>query len=231
MATADSECTYLFVNVCICTTRHCLPPHSLTHFSLPLLPSFPLLLIPFLPSFLPSLLPPSLPLPLTSFSFPPSLLPSSLLPSLPPFLQNLFCPDMLFTFDSLKDDLQTKIRHSMSPATQASPPPDDPPVLSTSSAPSAPLSPQVSPIHLSVSEEDLERVLLLWSEECQEARWLSDLMELLNKLVPLRCAAVSDVERCKRGMEFCASMTAVEEQLSLHAVSIHTQHGTGIAES
>ena len=138
---------------------------------------------------------------------------------------------MLFTFDSLKDDLQTKIRHSMSPATQASPPPDDPPVLSTSSAPSSPSPPQVSPTHLSVSEEDLERVLLLWNEECQEARWLVDLMELLNKLVPLRCAAVNDIERCKRGMQFCASMTAVEEQLSLHAVSIHTQHGTGIAES
>ena len=212
-----------------------LPPSPLTRFSLPLLPSFPLLLIPFLPSFLPflppSLLPPSLPLPLTSFSFPPSLLPSSLLPFLPPFLQNLFCPDMLFTFDSLKDDLQTKIRHSMSPATQASPPPDDPPVLSTSSAPSSLSPPQVSPIHLSVSEEDLERVLLLWNEECQEARWLLDLMELLNKLVPLRCAAVNDIERCKRGMQFCASMTAVEEQLSLHAVSIHTQHGTEIAES
>ena len=126
---------------------------------------------------------------------------------------------MLFTFDSLKDDLQTKIRHSMSPAAQASPPPDDPAVLSTSSAPSSPSYTQVSPIHLSVSEEDLERVLLLWSEECQEARWLLDLMELLNKLVPLRCAAVSDIERCKRGMEFCAGMTAVEEQLSLHAVS------------
>ena len=140
-------------------------------------------------------------------------------PSLLSLLQNLFCPDMLFTFDSLKDDLQTKIRHSMSPAAQASPPPDDPPVLSTSSAPSSPSYTQVSPIHLSVSEEDLERVQLLWSEECQEARWLLDLMELLNKLVPLRCAAVSDIERCKRGMEFCAGMTAVEEQLSLHAVS------------
>ena len=82
-----------------------------------------------------------------------------------------------------------------------------------------------------MSEQDLERVLRLWSEECQEARWLLDLMELLNKLVPLRCAAVSDIERCKKGMEFCAGMTAVEEQLSLHAVSIHTQHGTEIAES
>ena len=68
-------------------------------------------------------------------------------------------------------------------------------------------------------EEDLERVLRLWSEECQEARWLLDLMELLNKLAPLCCAAVSDVERCKKGMEFCAGMTAVEEQLSLHAIS------------
>ena len=206
-----------------------LPPFPLTHLLLPPAPS----LFPSHSYYFPSLLPslsPSLLLLLYS-SLPPSLLPSSLLPSLPLFLQNLFCPDMLFTFDSLKDDLQTKIRHSMSPAAQASPPPDDPPVLSTSSAPSSPSPPQASPIHLSVSEEDLERVLRLWNEECQEARWLLDLMELLNKLVPLRCAAVSDVECCKKGMEFCAGMTAIEEQLSLHAVSIHTQHGTGIAES
>ena len=194
-----------------------LPTHSLTSPSR----SFPLslsLLLLFFPPTLPPSLPPSTPL-FLSLSFPLSSLPS-LLPSLPPFLQNLFCPDMLFTFDSLKDDLQTKIHHSMSPATQASPPPDDPPVLSASAAPSSPTPQQVSPIHLSVSEEDLERVLLLWSEECQEARWLLDLMELLNKMVPLRCAAVSDIERCKKGMEFCAGMTAVEEQLSLHAVSI-----------
>ena len=178
------------------------------------------------PSLLPSSLRPSLThsiLPPSTHSILPPSLYSILLPSTPSLLlsllQNIFCPDMLFTFDSLKDDLQTKIRHSMSPAAQASPPPDDPPILSTSSAPSSPSYTQVSPIHLSVSEEDLERVLLLWSEECQEARWLLDLMELLNKLVPLRCAAVSDIERCKRGMEFCAGMTAVKEQLSLHAVS------------
>ena len=160
-----------------------LPPFPLTHLLLPPAPSlfpshsyyFPFLL----PSLSPSLL-------LLLYSSLPLSLPP---PSLPLFLQNLFCPDMLFTFDSLKDDLQTKIRHSMSPAAQASPPPDDPPVLSASSAPSSPSPPQASPIHLSVSEEDFERVLRLWSEECQEARWLPDLMQLLQTLPPLNIMA------------------------------------------
>ena len=145
-------------------------------------------------------------------------IPPLLLPSLHP-PQNFFCPDLLCTFDSIKDDLLTKIHHTMAPAELASPPPDDPPVLSASTATASPSPKQVSPIHVSLSEDDLERVMLLWGEECQESRWLVDLMDLLSKLVPLRCTAVSDTDRCQRGMEFCGSMSAVEEQLSSHAVS------------
>ena len=147
-------------------------------------------------------------------------------PSLHPCLpQNFFSPDMLYTFDSIKEDLLAKIHHSTSPVAQAPPSPSDPTIPSASTAPPSPSHTQVSPIHVTVSEEDLERTVLLWNEGCQESRWLVDSMDLLSKLVPLRCTAMSDIDRCRKGAEFCAGMAAVEEQLSLHAVSAgHTSH-------
>ena len=128
----------------------------------------------------------------------------------------------MYIFDSIKDDLLAKIRHSASPALPASPPPDDPPLLSTSTSAQSVSPTQVSPIQVSVSEDNLDNMVLLWSEECEESAWLVDTMDLLSKLVPLHCTAMSDLDLCRRGSEFCASISALEEQLSSHAVSVGT---------
>ena len=182
MATADSECMYLFINVCTCTPRHCLPSHSLTYFSLPLLPSFHLTLITFLSSY-----PPSIP-PSFYSSIPPSLCPFLLPPSLCSFrissaqtcyspltVSKMICKPKFVTPCHLPrkplPHLMTHLSSVPHRHPQALPPP------------------QASPIHLSVSEEDFERVLRLWSEECQEARWLPDLMQLLQTLPPLNIMA------------------------------------------